>query len=202
MRDSRNIIILTIVCIFIFFYGLGNMALTDPDETFYAETAKEMLKANEWITPLIFGKPQFEKPILYYWLVELSFKFFGVNEFAARFPSALFGIIGCLAIYFIGRILFSSLSGLIASLFTATCTQYIIITRACVTDVVLTAFITLCFLFFLLGLEKENKLFYIISAVMAALAVLTKGPIGVFIPAVIIGLYMIFTRQWGVFRPS
>ena len=202
MRDVRYISILLVLSAFLFLYGLGNMALTDPDETFYAETAKEMLDEGEWVTPLIFGKPQFEKPILYYWLVEASFKLFGVNEFAARLPSAVFGMIGVIGVYFVGRALFSPLAGFLSGVVAATAAEYVVIARACVTDIVLTAFILLCFLFFLLGLKRERKIFYIISAIMAALAVLTKGPIGVFLTVIVIGAYIILTKQWEVFRKA
>ena len=94
-----------------FFFGLGKMALTDPDETFYAQTAKEMLQSGQWGTPLIFGQPQFEKPVLYYLLVRLSYMAFGINEFSARFPSAIFGVLGVLGVYLLGGVLFSRRSG-------------------------------------------------------------------------------------------
>ncbi|MGB2629706.1 MAG: glycosyltransferase family 39 protein [Candidatus Omnitrophota bacterium] len=185
---------------FLFIFGLGNMALTDPDETFYAQTAKEMLENGEWATPMIFGKPQFEKPVLYYLLVRMSFMVFGVNEFAARLPSALFGILGILGIYLLGRVLFSPLSGFLSGLVMATCIEYLILSRACVTDIVLAVFILYCFLFFLLGWTGKGKGYYLASSVMAALAVLTKGPIGIFIPFVVITLYLSLSRQWGKVR--
>ena len=83
--------ILLALCAFLFFFKLGGMALTDPDETFYAQTAKEMLNGGDWATPHLYGKPQFEKPILIYWLVAGSYKLFGVNETAARLPSGASG---------------------------------------------------------------------------------------------------------------
>src|SRR3989338_9206224 len=96
-RPILFILILSVLCGYLFFFQLGGMALTDPDETFYAQTAKEMLQANDWLTPRLYGEPQFEKPILFYWLIELSFKAFGVNEFAARLPSAVFALLGVIA---------------------------------------------------------------------------------------------------------
>lgn len=99
------LLILTFLCGYLFFLGSGRMALTDPDETFYAQTAKEMVVRHEWATPYLYGKPQFEKPIMFYWLVEASYGIFGVNEFAARFPSAVFGLLGVIAMYFLGALL-------------------------------------------------------------------------------------------------
>lgn len=195
MRTTQYLLILLVVASFIFLFGLGKMALTDPDETFYAQTAKEMLQAGEWATPLIFGSPQFEKPVLYYWLVMASYKIFGINEFAARIPSVVFGIAGIIGIYLLGRVLFSPVCGLLSGFIMATCVEYIVLSRACVTDIVLMVFILYCFLFFMLGWVNQKKMFFLASAAMAAFAVLTKGPIGVLIPAVVVLLYVFLSRQ-------
>ncbi len=207
MRDFRFIVFLLAVSAFLFFFGLGNMALTDPDETFYAQTAREMVDAGEWTTPLIFGKPQFEKPIFYYWLVALSYLAFGVTEFAARFPSAVFGLAGVIGVYFLGRLIFSPLCGFFSGLVLASCVQYVVLSRGCVTDMVLAVFILYCLFFFLRGWVTEGnpagprgtpgkKAYYLASSVMAGLAVLTKGPIGVFIPGIVVIFYILFSRQW------
>lgn len=195
-KNVYFIIALVLLGSFLFLFGLGNMALTDPDETFYAETAKEMVEAKEWSTPLIFGKPQFEKPIFYYWLVMLSYIVFGIGEFAARFPSALFGIFGVIGVYLLGRAIFSPLAGFLSALILATCVQYLVLARACVTDMVLTVFILFCVLFFVKGQISQRKHYYFIAAVMAALAVLTKGPIGAFIPGVIFLSYITISGGW------
>jgi 4-amino-4-deoxy-L-arabinose transferase-like glycosyltransferase len=200
MRVPECILLLLAVSVFLFFFGLGNMPLTDPDETFYAQTAKEMLRSGELSTPVIFGKPQFEKPVLYYWLVLGSFWAFGITEFAAKLPSVIFGILGVIGVFLLGRLLFSQICGLISGLVMVASVAYLALARACVTDMVLTVFILYCFLFFLLGWAGKGKAYYLASSAMAALAVLTKGPIGVFIPFVVIVLYLSLSRQWGGFK--
>lgn len=195
MRDLRFIALLVAITSFLFLFSLGSMALTDPDETFYAQTAKEMYNAHDWVTPRIFGQPQFEKPALYYWLVMLSYTVFGIGEFAARFPSAIFGILGVIGVYFLGRTIFSPLTGFLSGLALATSAQYIILSRACVTDMVLMAFILFSLAFFIKAWITEKKIYYIASSIMAALAVLTKGPIGLFIPGAIILLYLVLSHQ-------
>lgn len=196
MSTSKHIIILLLVASFLFLFGLGKMALTDPDESFYAQTSKEMLEAGDWMTPRIFGKPQFEKPILYYWLTLSSFKIFGVNEFAARFPSAVFAIAGILCIYLIGRAIFSPLCGFLSGLIMSTSGLYLSLARGCITDIVLTVCIAFCFLFFILGWQKKKKYYFLLASVSAALAVLTKGPIGLFIPGLVILLYLVTGSRW------
>lgn len=197
MRDLKYIAILIAISGFLFFFKLGDMALTDPDETFYAQTSREMLEAKEWAVPLIFGKPQFEKPPMYYWLIRSSYMALGVNEFAARLPSAVFGLIGVIGVYFLARMLFSPKCGFLSGIITATGAQYVVLSRGCVTDMVLTVFILLCITFFVKGwMTPGSRASYLISAAMAALAVLTKGPIGLFLPAVILGSYLLASGGW------
>ncbi len=195
-RYFADIVILLVVTLFLFLFGLGNIPLTDPDETFYAQTAKEMIQNDNWVTPTIFGEAQFEKPVFYYWLIMVSDKLFGINEFSARFPSAIFGILGVFGIYFLGTFIFSRRTGLISALITATSVQYMVLARACVTDMVLSVFILYCLFFFLRGWSAQKKYPYYLAAVCAALAVLTKGPIGLFIPGMIVLIYVLTTRQW------
>ena len=195
MKIHHYILIILAVSIFMFLFELGNMPLTDPDESFYAATAREMAEANEWITPTIYGQPQFEKPILYYWLIEICYTFFGVNEFSARLPSAIFGILGALGIFYLGKLLFSPLCGFLSALITITSVQYIVLARACVTDMVLSVFILYAFLFILLGWVKKRNIYFYLSSIMIGLATLTKGPIALFIFGVTIILYLAASRQ-------
>jgi len=184
---------------YLFFFRIDALGLTDPDETFYAQTAKEMLAKNEWLTPHIFGKPQFEKPIFFYWLVEISFKAFGVNETASRLPSAVFGMIGVAATYFLGRLLFNKRAGLIAAVMLATSAEYVVLSRACITDMTLFSLMLLGILFFFYGYLKGKKYSYLLSAAFFALAVLTKGPVAVMLPGLALLLYFVFTKDWKLF---
>jgi 4-amino-4-deoxy-L-arabinose transferase-like glycosyltransferase len=191
---------LFVLCLWLFFFQLGGLALTDPDETFYAQTAKEMLGRGEWLTPYLYGRPQFEKPIFFYWLVELSYKIFGVNEFAARFPSAVFGLIGVIVIYLLGSLLFNRRAGFLAALMLAANVEYIILSRACVTDMVLGTLIILGIYFFFLARLRGKEPYYILSSGAFGLATLTKGPIGVLLPGLIIIVYLAIVRDFGIFK--
>jgi 4-amino-4-deoxy-L-arabinose transferase-like glycosyltransferase len=195
-----HIIFLGIISVYIFFYQLGSLALTDPDETFYALTAREMLERGDHLTPHIHGRPQFEKPILFYSLVEASFKAFGVNEFAARLPSAVSGMIGVILMYLLGSLLFSRTVGLSAGLILATNVEYIVVARACVTDMLLAMLTLLGLLLFFYGQRREKGIYYVLSSASFALAVLTKGPIGILLPAVIILAYLVITKDFKVFK--
>ncbi|MBA3915838.1 MAG: glycosyltransferase family 39 protein, partial [Acidobacteriales bacterium] len=90
-------------CAFLFFYGLGNFGLLGADEPRYAQVAREMLARQDWITPTLGGMPWLEKPVLYYWQAMLSFRIFGVTDWAARVPGALDATLLVLAVYMILR---------------------------------------------------------------------------------------------------
>jgi len=199
-RPILSVLLLTLLSLYLFFFQLGGMALTDPDETFYAQTAKEMLSRGEWVTPYLYGNAQFEKPILYYWLIEASYRAFGVNEFAARFPSAGAALVGVIALYFLGSILFNKRVGLLAALMLAVSVEYIILARGCLTDMVLAVLMLLTFTFFIYGIKRGRAYFYLLSAAMLGLATLTKGPVAVFLSGAIMFIYIIVTRQWDKFR--
>jgi len=103
-KTLKQVLLLVALSYFCFMFGNSLVSLTIPDEVFYAQTAKEMLKNGSWMTPYIFGQPQFEKPVFLYWLLKSSFMVSGVNSFSARFFPAFFGMIGVIAVYFLGRI--------------------------------------------------------------------------------------------------
>ncbi len=190
-----SIVLLAVMSYFLFFYGLGAMALTDPDETFYAQTAKEMLERNEWSTPYLYGKPQFEKPILFYMLVEMSYRFFGVNEFAARLPSAVFAFLGLVALYLLGSILFNRRVGFLAALVLGASIEYLILGRACITDMVLGTYLLIGFLFFFIAHIKKLPVFYVLSSAVFAKAVLTKGPVFIVLACLTILIYLVWAKE-------
>ena len=199
-RPIIVILLLLVLSGYLYFFQLDKIALTDPDETFYGQTDREMFLKKEWLTPTLYGKPQFEKPILFYWLIEISYKIFGINEFAARFPSALFGFLGLVGIYLLGRLLFSNRAGIFSAVVGATSLEYLILSIGCVTDMTLFTFLLFGVLFFFYGQIRKRDYFYLLSSAAFALATLTKGPIGLLLPAFIIILYLALTKNLAIFR--
>jgi len=115
-----DLLVLVLVCVGTMWWGLGKFGLTDPDEPFYAQTVREMLARHEWVTPVMYGQPNFEKPIIFYWLAMLTTKVFGENEFGSRAPSALAGTLTVLLIYFVVTRVFNRRAGFLAGLVLAT----------------------------------------------------------------------------------
>ena len=184
-----------LLCGLTFFVGLGRPAITDSDEAFYAEAAREMVDRGDWITPHYNDEYRFEKPVLYYWLAALGFLAVGVGEGAARFPSALAGLVLVLTTFACARRWYDERTGLLAGAITATSFGYVAVARQALPDLVLAAFITLATwtAFEALvaprprGRDRARLWWLVASGVALGAAFLTKGPVGVVLPAAIVG---------------
>src|SRR5690349_6373265 len=103
MPLSFRYLIIIIAASLLFFPFLGQVHLSDWDEINYAECAREMIVSQDCLRMQIDFQPFWEKPPLFIWMQVLSMKLFGVNEYAARFPNALVGVITLVALYYAGR---------------------------------------------------------------------------------------------------
>ncbi len=200
----RDYALLLLISFFAFWFLLGKIGLIDPDEPFYAMTAREMVESGDWLTPQIFGKPQFEKPIFYYWLAAGSFAIFGESEFTGRLPTAIAATVMVLLTYWIGRRLFNRQTGFIAGLYMATGLELCIMGRLMLTDIPMTIFVSASLFCYWLALEEPNKrdkwIFW--HLVFAGLAVLTKGPIGSLATLMATISFTIFAKKPFLLRPS
>lgn len=197
-KNTKNVVLLIGLAYFFFMLGNGLLSLTNPDEVFYTQTAKEMVSHNQWLTPILFDKPQFEKPIFLYWLLRVAFFVFGVTSFAARFFPAVFASAGVLGIYFLGLISFKDeKKAFISSLVLMSCGLYIGLARTVFTDMIFSVFILFSLLAFFWGhsLRARKGVGIILFFFFAALAVLTKGPLGILIPLVVVMTFLLFTRE-------
>ena len=88
----RSVLTLLLLASLTFFLGLGRQAITDSDEGFYAEAAREMVEGGDWLTPHFNYSERWQKPALYYWLTAATYLVFGPTELAARLWSSLSGI--------------------------------------------------------------------------------------------------------------
>ncbi|MCX7920081.1 MAG: phospholipid carrier-dependent glycosyltransferase [bacterium] len=201
--SKRNLILYSLLIIlilssFLFFYRLGTPGLFDLDESVFAEATREMLETGNWITPYMNYELRFDKPILIYWLMAIAYKMFGINEFAARFWSALNGTILALFIFYFGVKWNDIKFGLLSSLIFLTCLETMILGHAAITDMTLLLFITGALLAFYRAYSSEfanGKRWYYLFYTAMALALLTKGIIGVVFPVGIILIFLILTRQ-------
>jgi len=190
--------ILFLSCYVLFLFGNNFFSLTDPDEVFYSLTAKEMAAKNEWVTPLIFGQPQFEKPPLTYWLIETSFKAWGESPFTARLFPAIFAIIGVIAVYFLGLMGFKDeRKAFLSAIVLATSAFFAGMGKTVFTDMIFSVFILCAFTMFVLAYTDRRRqgIGFIGFYVFCALATLTKSPLGFVIPQLAVVLFLLYQRQ-------
>ena len=196
-------IALLLLCTAFFSFKAGDIRLQfTGDENFYFESSRQMLEEGDWITPQYYGKKRFQKPFLFYWLIGLSFKIFGVNWWAARFPSVLLGAFAVLCTYLLGRELFGRPAGIFSSMVLATSLKFFKYTRAAVPDMALLFFITAAFYFFIKGRNNPEKkgILFLLVFVASGLATLTKGPIGLLIPLLVIVFFIVASKERNIFR--
>jgi 4-amino-4-deoxy-L-arabinose transferase-like glycosyltransferase len=178
----------SLLCGVAFCWRLGSLGLIDPDQPFCSQSSREMLAAHDWSTPRIFDRPQFEKPILLYWLSMGSFRSIGDNEFAARVPAALFATLLVFLTWAFGARAFSGRAAFLAAVVLATSVEFFVSARMMLTDMVFAAFV--CGSVFSLWLASRSVrrpgLWFVVACGMSALAVLTKGPLGVLLPVLAI----------------
>ena len=199
-KNLKHIFILFILSYLFLILGNGILSLTNPDEVFYAQTAKEMIQHKSWLTPYLFGAPQFEKPVFLYWLLRIGLVLFPNTNFAVRFFPALFASFGVIAVYFLALIGFQNeKKAFISSLILLSCGLYIGLARTLFTDMIFSIFILFSLLSFYWSYSWNSKkgvgiiLFFIFSA----LAVLTKGPLGFLIPLLSVLLFLFIRRDIG-----
>ena len=185
-----NSLCLFIVALILFFAGSWLLPITDPTESVYALTAKEMLASGDWLSPRIYGDFWFDKPIMFYWELLIAYKIFGVGEFASRFFPAVFATLGLFLTYFFGAKLYDKKIGFAAAIILATSLEYWYLSHAVITDMTLLVMFSLTLMTFYLGYRTNNPRLYLISFAASGVAVLTKGPIGFFLPGLIILIFL------------
>jgi len=202
-RAVRGWIVLVLLAAAVLLAGIGRTAITESDEAYYAEAGREMVERGDFLTPRFNYEPRFQKPILFYWMIAACYRVLGVNEFAARAGSALAGLGIALVVYGLGRRWYGETTGLRAGTIAVTSLGCAAMARASLPDMPLAFFITAATaagLVPLAGRVPHPRRWWLLAAAMAALACLTKGPIGLVVPAVVLGPMMLFAQRQR--RPS
>jgi len=190
------------------FANLGGAGLWDEDESRNAACAAEMLARNDWVVPMFNGELRTAKPALLYWWQIASYQIFGINEFAARVPSALFSVLTCLAVWWIGRQLYSARVGLLAGIMLATSLMFTVAARAATPDGGLILGVTLTLALYVASCSGREpgsfgkstvipSTWWQMALVFAAMgwSMLAKGPVGVMLPSAIMGLFAALVRS-------
>ncbi len=173
--------------VFPVFLQLGGRGLNEPDEGRYGEIGREMLVSGDWLVPRMNGVPHYAKPPWIYWCIAASLKVFGVNEWAARLPSAVAAVITAFTVFVMGRQmagnLAGNLAGLLASFVLVSSLLFFVVARLITPDMMLTCCITVALFYFWQWQNSEPHSWRWLLGFYLALAIgfLDKGlvPLGV-----------------------
>ena len=197
-REHLQLIGFTLLCFLAFTYNLSEVPPYHADENFYVTSTRNMIETSDYITPMYHGKKRFAKPILFYWLVAISYKTFGVNLFSARLVSSLFGAFCIPITYMIARRLFDHKTAIISALLLPGCYLHFQIARWAITDMSLNFFILSTFYFFIRGFQEEsnNGISYFLMYICMGIGFMIKGPPAIIIPTFVIGCYILTSKNW------
>ena len=178
-----------------------------PDEGRYAEIPREMVATGDWVTPRLNNIKFFEKPPLQYWLTAMSLSVFGDDEWSARLPAAFLGFLAVIATGFTARRLWGKDGAVTTAVVLASSWAFYLCSQYLTVDMSLTAFLTLALCSFLLAqrsydnsVDRAGRLWMFIAWISCALAVLSKGLIGIVLPALTLIFYSIIARDKAIWR--
>ncbi|HBR15796.1 MAG TPA: hypothetical protein DD723_09720 [Candidatus Omnitrophica bacterium] len=209
-RDFWIVLFLTAVSLFIFSRSLNVHGLEyRDDEIFYFESTREMLREHNFLSPTYFGENRFQKPVLYYWLILLSYQIFGVNWFAARFVAVVFASGTVCLTYLMARGFFEQRTALLSAVILMTIPLFFRHAKNAVPDMVLNFFIVLALYAAVRftglktgepspGASFSSQRFSLLFFVACGLGFMVKGFAALIIPGMTFILYAFLIRNPGL----
>ncbi len=205
MRESQRTLwwLLCLVSI-IWFANLEYRTLVKPDEGRYAEIPREMVVTGDWVTPRLNGLKYFEKPPLQYWATATAYSVFGEHQWTSRLWAGLTGFAGILLVWFAGLRLFGREAAGYAALLLGSSLLYVLMGHINTLDMGVTFFITLGILGLALAQVEKDSVYrrnwMLLAWVGMALAVLSKGLMGIILPGTAVFLYVLLQRDLTVLK--
>jgi 4-amino-4-deoxy-L-arabinose transferase-like glycosyltransferase len=180
--------------------SLAARPLYKPDEARYGEIAREMAASGDWVTPRLNGFKYFEKPPLQYWAGAAAISMFGPRDWAARLWTGLMALLGVALAFQAGRKLFTPKAGALAAAVLASSPLYVLLGQVNTLDMGVSVFLSAGVFAFALaqraGTPRERRRWMLAAWAACALAVLSKGLIGIVLPAATVALYILVARDW------
>ena len=204
LRSPRHTLLATLLfaAVLPYFLNLGVSSIWDANEAFYAQTPREMIETGDYVTPNFNFQLRMNKPVLSYWNVAASYRLFGISEWSERLPIALGALVIIGTAFGLGRLLGGTFAGLVAALVLATSPRLMLLARRIIIDIHITMWMGLVLLFFALAETRpaRRRVFLYLMYVAAGFGVLTKGPVAVFLPAVVFFIYLSSQKRLGDLR--
>lgn len=194
MKNKFLYILLIILCVFVYITGLFPDVGIDSGK--YAAVSRHMYESGDLIHLKIHDEPYMQKPLLFFWLSSLSFSVFGLSMFAFKLPSLLFSFLGVYSTFRLAKLFYGKSVGIISAIVYATSQMLFLYSNDLHTDALLTANIIFG-TWQLASYIKNNKYINLILGFTGiGLAMITKGPIGLAVPAFAIGGHLIIKKEW------
>jgi 4-amino-4-deoxy-L-arabinose transferase-like glycosyltransferase len=203
-RNLTAEFLIFIGAVILFVPFLGTTHLFDWDEINFAEASREMLATGNYAIPQIGFEPFWEKPPLFFWLQAICMKIFGVNEFAARFPNAICGILTLLLLYRLGKKLVNEQFGWMWVLIYAGSLLPQLYFKSGIIDPWFNLFIFLAVYQLASYSDVQNNRplkRIILAGLFTGLAVMTKGPVALLIVGLCYGVFAISSRFRNFMKP-
>lgn len=207
-RERWTYLCLSVLVAVIWFATLQSRPLFNPDEGRYAEIPREMLSGGDWVIPHLNGVDYIEKPPLQYWATALCFRVFGLSEFAARFYTALTALLTIFVVWRLALGLWTPRTAWRAAAVLGSMLLFVVLGQLLTLDMSLTCYMTVSLCGFLLAQRPQHGrepaarpgLWMLLAWAAAALGVLTKGLLAAAIPAAVLILYSLYSRDYGPWR--
>jgi 4-amino-4-deoxy-L-arabinose transferase-like glycosyltransferase len=203
--SKRGWLLLILAVAVIWFSNLEYRLLVKPDEGRYAEIPREMVASGDWVTPRLNDLKYFEKPPLQYWATATAYTVFGEQQWSSRLWTALTGFLGLLLTWFVGVRLFGRVAGGYAAMLLGSSLLFVGMGHINTLDMGVTFFITLGLFALMLAQHPPQPVaarrgWMLLAWAAMALAVLSKGLMGVILPGTALILYTLVQREWGLWR--
>jgi 4-amino-4-deoxy-L-arabinose transferase-like glycosyltransferase len=181
---------------------LANRPLFNPDEGRYAEIPREMLSGGDWVIPHLNGLDYIEKPPLQYWATATMYRWFGLSELSARLYTALTALGTVALVGLLGARLAGREAGWRAAAVAAGMVMMIVLGQVVTLDMSLTFYMTASMTGFVLAQEsgERGSRWMLMAWIGAALGLLTKGLVAAAIPAAVLVIYSLFSRDFAPWR--
>jgi len=189
------IFLITIAFVLIFF-KVFSLPLIDGDSAFYSKIAKNILESGNWLTfRYIDPKDVIDKPPLAFWPIAISFKVFGINDFAATIWHSILAFATVILVFYIAKELFGRRVAFYSGLVLITSAQFFYQTRIPLQDMALTFFISLSLFCFYIFLKYRRILAYYLFVLFTSLSILVKGPVSIPLIIPVVLIYLIIQRK-------
>jgi 4-amino-4-deoxy-L-arabinose transferase-like glycosyltransferase len=198
---STSAIVAFVFLALLYTVQIGAGSLWDNSEPQYGEIVKEMLRGGDWLTLHKDLQPWFVHPPLWFWTAGLSAKIFGLNEFALRLPSAVFGVLCAAATYRAARRLYGDAAGVVAALALGASLEFIVVSRLAVQETMLIFFMTVAMFWSYFSARDGNARDFWIATVASALGTLAKGPVAILLPLLTLAAWGAWSRRWSSLAP-